>query len=618
MKNQIVADVLYQIADLLDLKGEIFFKTRAYRIAAQTIEVLDEDIETIIKQDRIREISGIGEALAKKIKELVETGELKYFEELKKEIPKELLKMIEIPGLGPKKVAAIYKNLKIKTIPELKQACKDGKLRNLEGFGSITEQNILRGIQMKEKTSGRVLLDLANVDGLKYIIYLKNCDKIKRISLAGSLRRCKETIGDLDILASSDKPKEVMDFFTNYDDIKQILLKGITKTSVVLNDDLQVDLRVVEDKSFGAALQYFTGSKEHNVKMRSLAIKKGYKLNEYGLFNKKNDKFVVGENEEEIYNKLGLTYIEPELRENRGEIQAAKEQKLPNLVKLNDIKGDLHVHSIYSDGFEKIEDIVNFCKKIDYKYLGITDHSQSLHIARGLNEDKIKKKIKEIEILNKKFNDFKIYCGTECDIKSDGSLDYPNRILKMFDYVCIGIHMGFKMDIKQATNRYLKAMENEYVTFIAHLTCRLIGRREPFELDFEKIFDKAKETNTYLEINSFPDRLDLNDINIKIAKEKGVKFVLGTDSHHIPQLSFMQYGISTARRGWLEKTDILNTYSINELKNYSIIEEKINGKRQIKKEIQKIRDEINLHNYKYYVENNPLYLIMSMINFKKT
>jgi DNA polymerase (family 10) len=565
MKNQIIADVLYQIADLLDLKGEIFFKTRAYRIAAQTIEVLDEDIETIIKQDRIRGISGIGEALAKKIKELVETGELRYFEELKKEIPKELLKMIEIPGLGPKKVAAIYKNLKIKTIPELKQACKDGKLRNLEGFGSITEQNILRGIQMKEKTSGRVLLDLAYIDGLNYVNYLKKCDKIKRISLAGSLRRCKETIGDLDILASSNKPKEVMDFFTNYDDIKQILLKGITKTSVVLNDDLQVDLRVVEDKSFGAALQYFTGSKEHNVKMRSLAIKQGYKLNEYGLFNKKIDKFVVGENEEELYNKLGLTYIEPELRENRGEIQAAKEQKLPNLVKLNDIKGDLHIHSIYSDGFEKIEDIGNFCKKKGYKYVGITDHSQSLHIARGLNEDKIKKKIKEIEILNKKFNDFKIYCGTECDIKSDGSLDYPNRILKMFDYVCIGIHMGFKMDSKQATNRYLKAMENEYVTFIAHLTCRLIGRREPFELDFEKIFNKAKETNTHLEVNSFPDRLDLNDINIKIAKEKGVKFVLGTDSHHISQLSFMQYGISTARRGWLEKTDILNTYSINEI-----------------------------------------------------
>ena len=235
---------------------------------------------------------------------------------------------------------------------------------------------------------------------------------------------------------------------------------------------------------------------------------------------------------------------------------------------MSDIKGDLHIHSIYSDGFEKIEDIGNFCKKKGYKYVGITDHSQSLHIARGLNEEKIKKKIKEIEILNKKFNDFKIYCGTECDIKSDGSLDYPNRILKMFDYVCIGIHMGFKIDSKQATNRYLKAMENEYVTFIAHLTCRLIGRREPFELDFEKIFDKAKETNTHLEINSFPDRLDLNDLNIKIAKEKGVKFVLGTDSHHIPHLSFMHYGVSTARRGWLEKNDILNTHSINELKKF--------------------------------------------------
>ena len=399
MKNQIVAGVLYQIADLLDLKGEIFFKTRAYRIAAQTIEVLDEDIEDLVKQDRLREIPGIGEALAKKIKELVETGKLEYFEKLKKEIPEGLLKMLEIQGLGPKKVAAIYKHLGIKTIPELRQACKDGKLRDIEGFGLITEQNILRGIQMKEKTSGRVLLNLAYEDGQNYVSYLKKCDKIKRLSLAGSLRRRKETIGDLDILASSDNPEEVMDFFVKYNDIKQVLLKGNTKTSVVLKDDLQVDLRVIEDKSFGAALQYFTGSKEHNVKMRSLAIKKGYKLNEYGLFDKKTEKFIVGKNEEEIYNKFGLEYIEPELRENRGEIQAANEKKLPNLVKLDDIKGDLHVHSVYSDGFEQIEDIANFCKKKGYKYIGIADHSQSLHVAKGLTEDKIKKKIKEIEEL---------------------------------------------------------------------------------------------------------------------------------------------------------------------------------------------------------------------------
>lgn len=565
MKNQIVAEVLYQIADLLDLKGEIFFKTRAYRIAAQTIEVLDEDIEVFVKQDRLREISGIGEALAKKIKEIVETGKLEYFEKLKKEIPEELLKMLEIPGLGPKKVAAIYKNLGVKTISELRQACKDGRLRNLDGFGVITEQNILRGIQMKEKTSGRVLLNLAYEDGQNYFNYLKKCDKIKRLSLAGSLRRSKETIGDLDILASSDNPDKVMDFFIKYNDIKQILLKGNTKTSVILNDDVQVDLRVIEDKSFGAALQYFTGSKEHNIKMRSLAIKEGYKLNEYGLFDKKTKKFIAGNNEEEIYYKLGLEYIEPELRENRGELEIAKEKKLPNLVKLDDIQGDLHVHSIYSDGFEQIKDIANFCKKKGYQYVGITDHSESLHIAKGLSEDTIKKKIKEIDNLNKNIDNFKIFCGTECDIKTDGTLDYPNRILEMFDYVGVGIHIGFKMDSNQATKRYLKAMENKHVTFIAHPTCRLIGRREPFELDFEKIFDKAKETNTYLEINSFPDRLDLNDLNIKIAKEKGIKFVIGTDSHHISHLAFMQYGISTARRGWLEKNDILNTYSLNEL-----------------------------------------------------
>ncbi len=565
MKNQIIADMLYKIADLLDVKGEIFFKTRAYRIAAQAIEVLDQDIEDLLKQNRLKEITGVGEALAKKIKELIETGKLEYYENLKKEIPEGLLKMLEIPGLGPKKVAAIYKNLAIKTIPELKQACKNGKLRDLEGFGIITEQNILRGIQMKEKTSGRVLLDLAYIDGQDYIDYLKKCDNIKRLSLAGSLRRRKETIGDLDILASSDNPEAVMDFFVGYNDIKKVLLKGNTKTSIILKDDLQVDIRVVEDNSYGAALQYFTGSKEHNVKMRSIAIKQDYKLNEYGLFDKKTEKFIVGKNEDDIYNKLGLEYIEPELRENHGEIQAAKEKKLPNLVKLNNIKGDLHIHSIYSDGFEKIENIANFCKKKGYKYIGITDHSQSLHVAKGLTEDKIKKKLKEIDYLNKKIDNFKIFCGTECDIKADGSLDYSNKILEMFDYVIIGIHIGFKMDSKQVTTRYLKAMENEYVNIVAHPTCRIIGHREPFDIDFDIFFDKAKETNTYLEINSFPDRLDLNDLNIKTAKDKGLKFEIGTDSHHISHLSYMQYGISTARRGWLEKNDILNTYSLNEL-----------------------------------------------------
>ena len=565
MKNQVVADILYQIADLLDIKGEMFFKTRAYRIAAQTIEVLDEDIEVISKENRLQEISGVGEALAKKIKEIVDTGRLVYFEKLKKEIPEGLLSMLNISGLGPKKVSALYKYLGIKTIEELRQACLDKKLRDLDGFGEITENNILRGIQLLDKTSGRILLNVAYEDGKNYIDYLKKCKKIEKVSIAGSLRRMKETIGDLDILASSDYPDEVMDCFVKYSDVQSVLMKGSTKTSVVLNDNLQVDLRVVKDESYGAALQYFTGSKEHNVKMRSIAIKKGFKLNEYGLFNKKTDKYVIGKDEEEIYNKLGLAYIQPELRENRGEIEAATKKQLLKLVDYNDIKGDLHVHSNWSDGSESIETIADHSKKMGYQYVGITDHSQSLKVAKGLSEKEIDKKINEIQKINNKLAGLRVLCGTECDIKPDGSLDYSNNILKKFDYVCAGIHTTFKMKSEEVTKRIIRAMENEYVDILAHPTCRLLGRREPFELAMDKIIDTARETDTYLEINSFPDRLDLNDIHAKQAKEKGVKFVIGTDSHNLNHLSFIRFGIATARRGWLEKKDILNTYTLKEI-----------------------------------------------------
>ncbi|UCH71618.1 MAG: DNA polymerase/3'-5' exonuclease PolX, partial [Thermoplasmatales archaeon] len=445
MKNRLVADILYQIADLLDIKGEMFFKTRAYRIAAQTIEVLDEDIETISKQGRLSSIPGVGEALANKIKEIVETGKLEYFEKLKKEIPEGLLAMLEIPGLGPKKVSNLYNNLNIKTIDELQRACTEGKLRDLEGFGEITEQNILRGIQLKQKTKGRVLLNVAHVDGNSYIDYLSKCEKIEKISIAGSLRRMKETIGDLDILVSSDHPDEVMDYFVKYNEVQSILLKGKTKTSVLLNDNLQADLRVVKPDSFGAALQYFTGSKEHNVRMRSIALRKGFKLNEYGLFDKKTDKYVVGKNEKEVYEKLGLSYVEPELRENRGEIETAAKDKLPKLVNYKDIKGDFHIHSLWSDGLDSIETIVEYAQNIGYEFVGIADHSQSLRIANGLSEEKVIKKIDEIEKINKKLSDFRVFCSTECDIKSDGSLDYSDDILKKFDFVGAGIHISFKM-----------------------------------------------------------------------------------------------------------------------------------------------------------------------------
>jgi len=565
MKNQFVADILNEIADLLDIKGEIFFKTRAYRIAAQAIEVLEEDIEIVVSEDRLTSISGIGAAIAKKITEIVETGRLEYLEELTKEIPKGLLDLLKIQSLGPKKVASLYRNLGITSIKKLRDACLQGKLRNLDGFGVITELNILRGIALLEKTSGRALLNVAFSDGNNYIEYLKNCDKIDAINIAGSLRRMKETIGDVDILASSNHPNIVMEYFIKYPDVDRVLLKGSTKTSVVLYDNLQVDLRVVKKESYGAALQYFTGSKEHNVAMRSLAIKKGFKLNEYGLFDKETETYITGKTEGEIYNKLDLDYIEPELRENSGEIEAAKKKQLPKLVGYDDILGDFHVHSNWSDGSNSIEEIVQVAKNFGYRFVCITDHSQSLRVANGLSESRVDKKIKKIQELNKKNSDFKIYCGTECDIKADGTMDYRNSVLKKFDVVYGGIHTSFKMDRPTATKRIVKAMENNYVHAVAHLTCRMIGRREPFDLDMEEIMDVAKKTDTFLEINAFPDRLDLKDIYVKLAKERRVKVILGSDAHFIANLPFMRFGIATARRGWLEKKDILNTYSTHDI-----------------------------------------------------
>ena len=565
MKNQLVAEILYKIADLLDVKGEIFFKTRAYRMAAQTIEAIDEDIETISNENRLQSISGVGGALSKKIREIVETGKLEYFERLKEEIPEGLLTLLDIPGLGPKKVSALYENLDISTIKQLRKACIEGRLRDLDGFGEITERNILRGIQLREKTSGRVLLNVAYVDGNNYLDYMKRCDKIDRISIAGSLRRMKETIGDVDILASSRYPEDIMEYFVHYDDVQRVLLKGSTKTSVLLHDNLQVDLRVVKNESYGSALQYFTGSKEHNVKVRSLAIKKGYKLNEYGLFDKETEKYVAGEVEEEIYTTLGLSYIEPELRENKGEIDWAQKGHLPRLVEYDDVIGDFHIHSTWSDGSDSIEDISRVAQNMGYSFVCIADHSQSLKIANGLSEERVNKKIDEIRKLNKKLSNFRIFCGTECDIKSDGSLDYSDRILKKFDAVHIGIHSAFKMDGKEMTKRITRGMENKYVHFLAHPTGRLIGRRDPYKVDIEQIVDTARDTGTFLEINAFPDRLDLNDIHAKFAKERGVKFVIGTDSHSIANLSFIRFGVATARRGGLEKSDILNTYRLKEI-----------------------------------------------------
>ncbi len=565
MKNKFVADILSMIADLLDMKGEVFYKTRAYRTAAQNIEAMDEDIETFVTQKTLESIPGIGEALAAKITELVTTGKLKYLEDLKKEFPAGLVDLLSIPGLGPKKVAAIYSKLGITTLQELQEAATAGKLQGLFGFGETTEKNILRGIQLLEKTSGRVLLSVAYKDGLEYVAYLKTCTQIQHIDVAGSLRRMKETIGDIDILISSKDPDPVMEHFVSYPAVDRVLAKGSTKSSVLLQDHLQVDLRVVEEKSYGAALQYFTGSKDHNVTLRALAIKKGFKLNEYGLFDKETERFIAGKTEADIYKKIGFPYIEPELRENRGEFEAARKNQLPTLIGYGDILGDLHVHSEWSDGRDSMDAIVDAARARGYRFIGIADHSQSLKVANGLSEERVKKKLAEIKRLRKKYPKMAILAGTECDIKPDGTLDYSTKVLKQFDYVLIGVHTAFKMDAATMTKRIINAMENQHVDILAHPTGRLLGKRDAYEVDVDELIDAAKRTGTRLEINAVPERLDLDDVHVKQAKDQGVHISIGTDAHSIQHFDFMRFGVATARRGWLEKKDVLNALQPKDL-----------------------------------------------------
>ena len=564
MRNKEIAEIFYQIADLLEIKGELEFKVRAYRRAAQRIETLEEDIEELCRKGKLRSIPGIGESIASKIKELIETGRLEYLEKLKREVPEDLIRLMDIPGVGPKKALVLYKKLGITTVEQLRDACKKGRLRHLEGFGELTERNILRGIEMLERSKDRFLINVAYENGHRLVEYLKKNKDVLSISIAGSLRRMKETIGDIDILVSSLNPDSIMEDFVRYPDVKIVLAKGSKKSSVILRDGIQVDVRVVKPESFGAALQYFTGSKEHNIQIRNIAMKMGLKINEYGVFRKDTEEYIAGRTEEEVYKAIGLDYIEPELRENRGEIELAQQGKLPKIVKYEEVKGDFHIHSTWSDGTASIEEIARKAQELGYEFVGIADHSASLKVAHGLSEEDLLKKIQEIRKLQERF-DVRIFAGTECDIKPDGSLDYSNKILKELDFAYAAIHTKFKMDRKEMTERIIKAMENEYINILAHPTARMIGKREPIDIDLEKIFEVARETNTFMEINAFPDRLDLNDVHAKMAKEMGVKMAIGTDSHALDHMRFLRFGTAMARRGWLEKKDILNTYDLREI-----------------------------------------------------
>ena len=562
MKNREIAKIFYEIADMLEMQ-DVQFKPRAYRKAAQNIESLSEDIEEIYKRGELEKIPGVGKSIAEKVKEFIEKGSVAYYEKLKKEIPVNLEELSSVEGLGPKMIKLLYKELGIKNLNDLEKAAKEGKIRHLKGMGERTEQKILENIEFARKKGGRILLGFALPEAMKLIKFLEKY--AGKISLAGSLRRRKETIGDMDILAVSLNPEKLMDEFTSMNEVDKILAKGETKSSVRLKSGIQVDLRIVDKESFGSALQYFTGSKEHNIEVRKIAVRNGYKLNEYGLFDKKSNKKIAGETEEGVYKALGMQYIPPELRENRGEVEAALNGALPALVERKDVRGDLQMHTKWSDGANTIEEMVKEGIKLGHSFIAITDHVGTLKIAGGMGEEEIRKQMKEIESLNEKYDDFHIFHGVEVNILKDGNLDMSRKVLKDVDVVIASIHSAFRQPMEEMTKRLLKALENDVVDILAHPTARIIYKREAIKFDVEKVFDAARENDIILEINAQPDRLDLNDILAKKAIEMGVKLSIGTDAHNKETLRYIELGVAVARRAWAEKKDIVNTYSIDKL-----------------------------------------------------
>ncbi len=560
MKNLEVAQILNEIADLLEIKG-VQFKPIAYRRAAETVNSLSKPIENLSINELI-ELPGIGKSIAKKILQIDETGSLPYFDDLKKDCPIDYESLLAVEGIGPKTVKLLYQSLNVKDLDDLERMAREHEIRKLPGMKEKSEEKILENIKYAKKTIRNLLGYILPIAlGLKND--LKVLDTVLEVEIAGSIRRRKETIGDIDILVITDNPLEVMDSFTSLPNVDRIILKGSSKSTVRLKENVNCDLRVVPEKSFGSALMYFTGSKETNVELRKLSIKNGLKLNEYGLF--RGEEWISGVTEEELFRELGLDYIEPELRENRGEIEAALRGELPALIGYNEIKGDLQMHSKWSDGSNTLIEMVIEAHKMGYEYIAITDHSGGLRIARGMDDKHIYLQSKKIEKLNDYFEDLTIFKGLEVNIDSDGNLDVDDEILKDLDIVVASIHSGFRQDREKLTDRIISAMENEYVNIIAHPTGRKIHQRKAYDLDLDKVFEYSIETDTYLEVNSQPDRLDLKDVYVKKALEAGCKLVINTDSHNRANLSNIEFGIATARRGWAEKGDIINTKPLREL-----------------------------------------------------
>jgi len=566
MKNPEFAKIFWDIADFLELKQENHFKIRAYRKAAQVIGSLDQNLEDIYHSGGLKaleEIPGVGQHIAAKIEEQIKTGHVSAYQKLVKEFPKGFLEIINIPGLGPKTALLLHKKFKADTPAKIEKLAKSGQLEKLPGMGAKKVANILRGINLKKASHGRFLLDDATAHAELIVDELKTLPAVKQILPCGSLRRGQETIGDIDILVISDEPIKVMNKFTVLSAVQNILAKGETKSSVILRNGMQADLRVVPERSFGTAAHYFTGSKQHNITIRQLAQKKGWKVSEYGIF--KGNKYIGGKSEEEVFAKFGLQYIPPELREMRGEFAAAAAHKIPQLIELDDLKGDLHMHTTATDGHNTIEEMAQAAKKLGYEYIAITDHTISTRVAGGLNAKETLANIGKIKAADKRISGIKILAGAEVDILPDGRLDLSDEVLRELDIVLVAVHSNFKMPRDKMTARVIKALSNKYTHILTHPTGRLINEREPYEIDLEAVLQAAKENNIIIEINAHPKRLDLTDVYCLRAKKLGVKLAINTDAHSVDQLGLMKYGVLTARRGWLEKQDVVNTLPLDKL-----------------------------------------------------
>ena len=563
--NTDIAGIFDEIADFLEIEGENPFRIRAYRNASRTVSGLGEQLKDMVADgEDLTKLPGIGKDLAAKIHEILETGTAKALIKLQQRIPKTLIEILKLPNLGPKRVRVLYKDLKIKNLEQLSVAARKGRIRNLEGFGEKTEKAILEAIEALAQKEKRFKIAAVKPTVESLVDFLKKVPGVIDVVAAGSYRRSRETLGDLDILITARKTSSVLKRFREYDDVTDVLSSGSTRSSVILRSGLQVDVRLVEQSSFGAALQYFTGSKDHNIAIRRLGQQHGLKINEYGVF--RFEKQVAGKTEQSVYKTVDLPYIPPELRENRGEIEAAREGRLPELIELKDLRGDLHIHTHASDGRNSLEEMALAAKTHGLKYIAITEHSDRLKIAGGLDPPQLMKQIDEIERLNEKLKGIRILKGLEVEILEDGSLDLPDAVLARLDLVVGTVHSHFNLSLEKQTGRILRAMDHRYFSMLAHPTGRLLNEREPYQVDIPRIIHKASDRGCFLELNSNPRRLDLYDIYCQMAKEQGVAVSINSDAHSINDFNYLAFGVAQARRGWLEKDDVLNTRSLTQLR----------------------------------------------------